>query len=83
MSFLRPDLDDDGFTGWCTWAKLRAAAFAGIPRTAGTYLVYRRSAAPPRFLEVGTGGRFKGRDPNVPVATLRAKCRLALGHGVG
>jgi len=36
MSFLRSDLDDDGFTGWYTWAELRAAAFQDVPRTAGT-----------------------------------------------
>jgi hypothetical protein len=72
-SFLRADLDDAGFTGWQTWPELRESVFAEIPRTAGTYLVYRTSAAPPKFRAVGTGRRFKGRDPNVPVATLKAK----------
>ncbi len=72
-SFLRPDLDDAGFTGWRTWADLRASAFEDIPRLDGTYLVYRPSAKPPTFLAIGTGGRFKGRDPNVSLATLKAK----------
>ena len=72
-SFLRSDLDDAGFTGWRTWAELRASAFEGIPRPDGTYLVYRPSAAPPTFVAIGTGGHFKGRDPNVPLATLQAE----------
>ena len=72
-SFLRSALTDAGFTGWRTWAELRASACDEVPRTAGTYLVYRSSAAPPAFAAVGSGGRFKGRDPNVSLATLKAK----------
>jgi hypothetical protein len=72
-SFLRADLHGAGFRSWRTWQELRESAFEGVPRAAGTYLVYRPSAATPEFVAVGTGGHFKGRDPNVPVATLGVK----------
>jgi hypothetical protein len=69
----RDALAADGFIGWKTWAELRAARFHDVPSSAGTYVVYRPSAEPPRFVAMGTGGRFKGRDPNVLVPMLRAK----------
>ena len=43
-----------------------------MPCAAGSCIVYRPSAAAPGFVEVGTGGRFKGRDANVPITTLAA-----------
>ena len=72
-SFDRGDLADDGFTGWVTRAELRSTACAAVPQAAGVYLVWRPSAPDPTFVKVGSGGRFKGKDPNVPVATLAAK----------
>ena len=39
----------------------------------GVYLVLRRDAGPPEFLSEGTGGRSKGKDPNVEVGCLRTK----------
>lgn len=39
----------------------------------GVYLILRRSIEPPIFLEKGTGGEFKGIDPNVPVGLLKEK----------
>ena len=78
-SFLRPDLEGVGFVGWLTWDELRADAFEPIPRPAATYLVYRPAADPPRFVGVGTGGHFKGRDPNVAIATLEAAHTVYVG----
>ena len=43
-----------------------------MPRPAGTYIVYRPSTAAPRFVKIGTGGHFKGRDPNEATAVLAA-----------
>lgn len=71
-SFLRHDLEVARFIGWRTWDELRAGALDDVPCAAGSYIVYRPSAAAPGFVEVGTGGRFKGRDPNVPITTLAA-----------
>ena len=43
-----------------------SAAKVQAPNTAGVYLVLRESGeSPPAFLDRGTGGFFKGRDPNV------------------
>jgi hypothetical protein len=63
-SFLRRDLEAAGFVGWLTWDELRDGVFEPIPRAAGTYLVHRPSATAPSLVPVGTGRRFKGRDPN-------------------
>lgn len=39
----------------------------------GVYLVIYTQRQHPRFLEVGTGGHFKGRDPNVSIERLESK----------
>lgn len=46
---------------------------SGIDKDPGVYLILRRSVEPPIFFEKGTGGWFKGKDPNVPVSVLREK----------
>lgn len=65
-------------------AGLRTAGFAGfvsirelrndrsrIPAVRGVYALLRCSATGPAFLPVGTGGRFKGKDPNVDLTELQ------------
>ncbi|HNU35228.1 MAG TPA: hypothetical protein PKJ15_01415 [Methanomassiliicoccales archaeon] len=47
--------------------------FSVIDDAPGVYLILRRSAEPPIFLEKGTGGWFKGMDPNVPVSVFKEK----------
>lgn len=42
-----------------------------IPAAPGVYLIEHPDPAIPEFLETGSGGRFKGRDPNVDVEHLR------------
>ena len=44
-----------------------------MPIAGGVYVVYRTVTTEPSFRDVGTGGRFKGKDPNVPADLLRAK----------
>jgi len=39
----------------------------------GVYLILRSSEEPPNFLEIGSGGWFKGTDPNVPLNVLEEK----------
>jgi hypothetical protein len=73
VSFARGDLQAAGFSGWLTWATLRASTYAEVAAAPMTYVVYRPSDGPPRFRKENPGGRFKGRDPTVPVETLRAK----------
>ena len=67
-----------GFAGFHTVASLQAALatrgsdglWGGVSEIPGVYLVLRDPGAPPRFLERGTGGLFKGKDPNVAVDVL-------------
>jgi hypothetical protein len=49
-------------------------ALSRIPKTPGIYIVTTmHPAEPDAFLEVGTGGFFKGQNPNVSVQELRQK----------
>ena len=66
-----PGLRHLGFRGFRTVANLRDEDPAGVPGDPGVYLVIRTSTAPPHFLTVGTGGWFKGKDPNVSCSDLK------------
>lgn len=60
---------EDGFSGFVKVSDLRASSGI-IPQSGGVYVVLRVSDSTPQFLEVGTGGHFKGKDPNVSIAEL-------------
>ncbi|MBD5176936.1 MAG: hypothetical protein HDT05_05960 [Bacteroidales bacterium] len=60
---------EDGFEGFIQVAQLREATSI-LPEEAGVYIVIRPSDATPQFLEKGTGGFFKGKDPNVSIERL-------------
>ncbi len=80
-----------------TEAELRASGFEGfmpirelfnnrglIPCHKGVYAVVRKTSAAPSFLEKGTGGHFKDKNPNVPVRELldnwvEGSCVLYIG----
>jgi hypothetical protein len=70
VSFPPPDVEAVEFVGWMTWNGPRPAhaQLAGGADIA--------SARPPSasFLAIGTRARFKRRDPNASVETLKAKC---------
>ena len=59
-----------GFKGFTTVKDLRLAVQTIVPDAPGVYLFLRIRVSPPVFLETGTGGFFKGKDPNVPLARL-------------
>lgn len=59
-----------GFYGFRPVADLRSAALHTVPAAPGVYLVVRPRMSAPRFRKVGTGGYYKGKCPNVPIATL-------------
>jgi len=44
-----------------------------LPKQKGVYAVIYRGNGKPEFVEVGTGGHFRGRNPNVPIKTLHEK----------
>lgn len=63
-------LKKDGFTGFVSVASLRNSC-STVPKVGGVYIVLRTSPDAPSFVEPGTGGFHKGRNPNVSVAELR------------
>lgn len=60
-----------GFTGFKTIDELFKDC-SSIPKQKGVYLVLRIIEIPCEFLEVGTGGHFKGKNPNVTIQELQA-----------
>lgn len=73
MNSLRTcaDLRALGFQGFHTVADLIEDQSA-IPEGPGVYAVLWTASEIPDFIEAGTGGWFKGRDPNVARQTLGA-----------
>ena len=63
------DLKAAGFEGFIPVVQLQADSTA-IPRTAGVYMVVYTEGNMPEFLSHGTGGFFKGKDPNVSITEL-------------
>jgi hypothetical protein len=59
-----------GFTGFKTMKELFADSSA-IPKIKGIYLVLNPTKKGD-FLTVGTGGHFKGKNPNVSISELKA-----------
>lgn len=44
-----------------------------LPRVRGLYIVVSKSSKEPKFLIRGTGGMFKGKDPNILINILKKK----------
>jgi len=65
-------LKEAGFTGFKRMGELFKDNSA-IPREKGVYLVLNLNTDPGEFLPVGTGGFFKGKNPNVPIDILKSK----------
>ena len=64
------ELKSYGFKGFRTIAELIKNNYTDIPKVRGVYvLLYHKLI--PEFVEVGTGGHFKARNPNVPIETLK------------
>ena len=59
----------DGFVGFVPIKNLIEDDFV-IPAGKGIYLILNLSSAKPEFLFKGTGGYFKGKEPNVSIAKL-------------
>ena len=81
------DLKKAGFEGFCSVEKLRDD-LSGIPAVAGVYMVVYQGNGMPEFLENGTGGFFKAKNPNVPVSELKSNwvggtCVVYIGKAGG
>lgn len=64
------DLKKAGFEGFFKVKDLKEN-FPTIPGIMGVYMVVRNSSDQPAFLKIGSGGFFKGEDPNVPIDELK------------
>ncbi|MCY4086133.1 MAG: hypothetical protein OXG37_04410 [Actinomycetia bacterium] len=73
MQLDRDVLSADGFRGFLALAVLRKGGLDLVPQKPGIYVILRHSQADPAFHARNRGGRFKGRDPTVPVPELRRK----------
>ena len=62
--------DLEAFEGFRTVAQLTSERCASVPARPGVYIVVTDARAP-AFLEIGTGGHFKDRDPNVGLQVLQ------------
>ncbi len=65
------DLVARGFCGGVPFCELKQRQ-TEIPQGPGVYAIVMPGAFRPEFLAVGSGGFFKGKNPNVPIARLRA-----------
>lgn len=67
----KADIEKLGFTGFETVDNLQRYGYCTIPDEQGVYMILRPVAAAPSFVNPGTGGYYKGKDPNVPVSKLK------------
>lgn len=69
MDFTREGLSTEGFAGSIRWKDL---SWDEVPAMAGVYVVVKESPDSPEVLCRNPAGWFKGRDPTVGRATLKA-----------
>jgi hypothetical protein len=60
----------EGFVGFRSMTDLFTDSSV-LPKIKGIYLVLYLDKKPPEFLTAGTGGHFKGKNPNVPISELK------------
>ncbi len=81
------DLRHAGFEGFVPVSDLWKDSSV-IPDIKGVYMVVRTTDTAPEFLAKGTGGFFRGKDPNVSLDTLQANwvngtCVVYIGQAGG
>ena len=72
MNKDREILQAIGFEGFKSMGELMAGKKKEIPAEKGVYVVLRECDYEPKFLEEGTGGFYKSKNPNVSVSELRS-----------
>lgn len=65
------EIRKDGFKGFKKMNELFMDD-SSIPKEKGVYLVLNPNPESPIFLETGTGGHFKGKNPNIPIDELKS-----------
>jgi hypothetical protein len=65
------DIKRNGFVGFKTMRELFADS-SQLPAAKGGYLILRIDTTSISFLPIGSGGHFKGKDPNVPIEVLKS-----------
>lgn len=65
------NIKKNGFEGFKTMQQLFVDS-SQLPPVKGVYLVLNLDKTPPAFLPIGTGGHFKGKNPNVSPEELKA-----------
>lgn len=66
----KQELEKNGFQGFVTISELTKTP-ALAPTEKGVYMILRESENAPEFLNEGTGGFFKGKNPNVSISELQ------------
>ena len=61
-----------GFKGLHTVEAIYGGQFGSVPDAGGIYAVFRLADPPPRFAVSNAAGRWKGKDPTLDPALLRA-----------
>lgn len=71
--FQYDELIRAGFTGFKTVKQMNNGGLSSVTEAQGVYMILYLSSSSemPKFLPVGTGGFFKGEDPNVSIAELQ------------
>ena len=66
------DLKQVGFMGFVPVGELMTTDCKDVPVAKGVYVVLWTKGATPKFVALGTGGHFKGKNPNVSISELHA-----------
>lgn len=73
MKDIKEMLASEGFEGFVSVKDLKENfTAAAVPAVEGVYVVLRLKGSAPVFLEEGTGGFFKGKNPNVTTDVLES-----------
>lgn len=72
--FQYDELIEAGFKGFKTVSQMIDNGLSTVTSAGGVYMIlyFNPTGAMPQFLPVGTGGFFKGKDPNVSIEELQA-----------
>lgn len=71
--FQYDELMKAGFTGFKTVRQMIDGGLSSVTSAEGVYMIlyFNPAGEMPKFLPVGTGGSFKGRNPNVSIEDLQ------------